>query len=410
MPFAEINEVIPVIFGPENMEGELHLSQNFLGQVGLRIVSDDQWNESPLVVRSQENHVPSIRIDEGFITSSTFGPHPAETNILAVETVLMHRNAPPSETRVEVHFCLSGVIIFGHQDEPHRFTAGGRNWRLALLEGSSIDTQKRIQTHDTRLVTAELVAEEVQYDQIPQLQETADRLLLLLSFALGGMVRVARRDLSTPDGITLESHLYHIGRPEPFMLGPIPIDGPYRRLAAQYLEWCHDRLAAAEANFRLRNVLHLLVEARNTAVLELQALTVSLTLEVLRHYFSHAVMVPLGLAKDDGDDVLWPQGAPHAGKRIPFGKVHEALAAHHRLTHWETRFKKMRNEVVHTGRVPGNNVHERRQLIMDVMHYCDAAILAILEWDQANGLYIPCRQPLDPRPGYIGNNTIQFLR
>lgn len=410
MPYPLLDETVPVTFGPQGHNGALKIVQDAKGRLLLKLVARRSPLESPISLASPPGIWPGVSASAAYVKKAEIGPTPAETLLDAISISLEHQEPTTSGRVAKVGYCLAGVNFAGRADKPLHFSAAGMTWSICLLEGTSIDTFNRIQEEGTDLITAVLSVEPVTEEQLSEVDEAAARLMMLLSFALGGIVRWVRKTTFGADDRPIVSILRSSPGPEPFALGPVPIDGPYPGLITKYLEWGYDRLVQVEQTYRMRNILHMLVIARNTPAVEIRALMVANIIELLRHYFSHNVLVTKGLAVEKKDDVLWPPGHPKAGRRMSLQEIMEALGAEIGVSRWETRFKNMRDSVVHTGRVPGDNPEDRISLIMGAMHYCDVVVLSILNWDGASGVYIPCNQPLDPRPGVYGNNTIAFVR
>src|SRR5216683_2648931 len=55
-----------------------------------------------------------------------------------------------------------------------------------------------------------------------------------------------------------------------------------------------------------------------------------------------------------------------------------------------------RNKVVHEAEVEGSSAQEKHARIMEAMHFCDVAVLALLEWDKAGGTYFPVTAHCSP--------------
>jgi hypothetical protein len=132
----------------------------------------------------------------------------------------------------------------------------------------------------------------------------------------------------------------------------------------------------AEGTYRLRAVIHLLSLADAEHNFTIQALLVANTLEILRHSFAKNVLKSRGTFKE----IL--------GKMVQELKITRA---------WNPKvITDFRNKVVHEAEVEGSSAQEKHARIMEAMHFCDVAVLALLEWDKAGGTYFPVTAHCSP--------------
>jgi hypothetical protein len=95
------------------------------------------------------------------------------------------------------------------------------------------------------------------------------------------------------------------------------------------------------------------------------------------------------------------------------------FCADHRLTCWDRAFVRFRNRMFHGLDVPGDTLMDQYWKVMEVAHFCDIVILALLGWDQVGGRYVPCNKPpeivtesktADRRSISVGINLQPFVR
>jgi hypothetical protein len=87
------------------------------------------------------------------------------------------------------------------------------------------------------------------------------------------------------------------------------------------------------------------------------------------------------------DDFYWAD--KRTTDKVSFNKIIEDFCQTNNLQGWIHHYTKIRNEIVHQGEVIGNNSMEKIKNYLEIHHFCDRVILAILNWDQVSGYYIP---------------------
>ena len=179
--------------------------------------------------------------------------------------------------------------------------------------------------------------------------------------------------------------------------GPLLLNSPFDHpgpaaLAAHFATSGYEPFAKAEARIpTLRKLIDLLGIARQAGFMEIRAATVCVAMEMLR-YSQGEFMVREGRAVRDGS-TFRRVGGPRGRSRLGFRALMEELARELELTHWNPALVSFRNDVFHTGELPGSNHQERRSALNAAIHFCDTVVLALLDWDRAGGHYRPEHRP-----------------
>lgn len=241
-------------------------------------------------------------------------------------------------------------------------------------------------------ITHALEASGCTFADVERFGQVAEALSHLCSFASGRHCRVAR----------LEAHVAET----PVLLDMRSVDTGFatgreviKQLAdeediSSFVQHSLPLYEAIKATYPLDTLFHLLSAAKHTRYLDMCTLILANFLEVIRYNFALNVGVPAGTYSLDGDNFKHTVG-PKANKTASFRDLLEAFCATYGISRWETRFKDMRNEITHTGNL-GLPASQWLGSNGDLMHFCDCALLALLDWDRANGHYVPAN--VDPYP------------
>jgi len=75
----------------------------------------------------------------------------------------------------------------------------------------------------------------------------------------------------------------------------------------------------------------------------------------------------------------------------PFKQIFGKLVQNLNITQgWNPKaITDFRNKIVHEAEVEGSTAQDQQAQIMEAMHFCHVAVLALLEWDKAGGTYFP---------------------
>lgn len=309
-----------------------------------------------------------------------------EAQLVVDHVLARYREAPAGQRGVLVcHFTATNVVSFA--TKPHQLHGLSAPWQLALLE-PTVQTSEAILANGTGLITASLSAPipDVTTDTAA-LEDEAAEIAWLLSFALGRRVSVARVDLFSEDGWLIRSKASSVQVGPLGLGGPLPLDDIHLRgQLSAYIERGVAALRAHDSTYKLKNALHISTLARAYPVSEAIALLASNLLEVVRYNFGHNVLVAGGRAQAKGDDVCFP-ATTHGGRRMSFAELLDSLANHLAVAGWDPKFKDIRNSIVHQGEVIGANGQERLENVLDLLHFTDRLLLALLDCDAAGMSY-----------------------
>ena len=95
---------------------------------------------------------------------------------------------------------------------------------------------------------------------------------------------------------------------------------------------------------------------------------------------------------------------------ISFDEMLTNFCNQKQLHGWVSLFTDIRNAIVHKGVVLGSDFNEQRQNYLKLHHFCDRVILALLNWDQASGYYVPIDCHSKKNANECGINRIKFIK
>lgn len=173
-----------------------------------------------------------------------------------------------------------------------------------------------------------------------------------------------------------------------------------------FLEACFAPAAVASKTLPLVRLINTLLDLRSEPVVHIKGLLAANFLEVLRYRYALNVLVPAGRARPEGDHFC----APGDKGTMSFAAILGAFCTDIGLSGWDSRFKDFRNRVVHGDDIEGSTIREQYAKVLEVLHFCDRIILALLDWDRAGGTYIPCVEPDRATPTSYGVNVRPFTR
>jgi hypothetical protein len=348
--------------------------------------SGGPWHTDPgqMQLRAgQQVGGPTIDVRRAYVTRRQWKMDPGSgpqgtAEFFCPESIVTFRTADPTKPGMFVLY-LTGLNFLTFNLDPITFTIGTRTWTLTLFE-PTFKTQETLRATEGELITATLVTElEAPVAFSEDLYNEGSEIAWLLSFGQGRGVRIARVDTWTNDGWLIEARLLSGDSHGGSHPGPVRFDDAHiGDVVGRFLTTGLPRFRQHADTYRLRVLVNFSLLARRSQPTEAIALFCANFLEILRHNYAHNVLVPSGRAMLDAHgDIRWPP-SNNSGRRMYFAETIELFVKDFALSGWDARFKDLRNEVVHRGEVTGATAIERWRNTMDLLHFCDRAMLAIL--------------------------------
>ncbi len=399
-------EKAAVLIGDPPAEGTAAITHDVHGRITIRVVAPgtisdlfSMLREDRVTITSAPGVTPTVRIDRAVRTmiSGTKG-----YDEFWASTVLVANEVRPPETLAARRYYLTGIRF---TDEAVEFDAGGFRWRLQLLE-NVIETGRLIDAEGPDVVTACLTSEPVALGRAKEVDDAASVITLLLSFAAGGTVSAVRTD-EEHEGTVITTRLRMNGsRATGFNLAPIlpTLMGP--GVIRPFIDACHGPAVTASRTLPLVRLINTLLDLRSEPVVHTKGLLAANFLEVLRYHYALNALVPAGRACQDGD-LFYATGEK---RPMSFAAILRAFCADIGLNGWKSGFTDFRNRVVHGDDIEGATIREQYANVLEVLHFCDRIILALLDWDRVGGKYIPCVEPERVTPTSYGLNVRPFTR
>lgn len=368
-------------------DGVASITHDGRGRLTITVSRNDPWDallsifgtsERPTIT-SLPGTVPSIRVEKAVHRHThdnvqEFGAHEATVadRILPATADVVHR------------YYLTGLYFVGGRFD---FQAGGVRWSLDLLDRSD-----EIAPNDGyQAVTGTLSSEPVKASCADEIDEIASTVLLLASFAAGGEVWEVRRD-QILDGAIVTRRLRDNGRASTFM-SPLALGVAPRETLRLFIESCYPHAVYAQQTLPLRQMIRILLHLRGESVVQTMGLLVAHFLEVLRFHYALRVLCPTGRAVRKGRDFFRDAAAKKKNQKLSFTEILTDFCTDNRITRWKSEFRTFRNRMFHGLDVPGQTLLDQYWHVMNVADFCDAVILALLNWDVADGRYVPCNRP-----------------
>lgn len=221
----------------------------------------------------------------------------------------------------------------------------------------------------------------------------------LLSFATGALCGI--RSLEVYIGTDcVRRCLYDVAQAFETQPYVIPAEDVSRFLTQTYPRFAH-----FSSKYSMRALIHLGLLAKREPIVNVKALIMANWLEVLRYHFARNVGVPKGYYTYDPHDDTFYEAT--TGKRASFERILTDFTTHHNISGWTADFKDFRNIVVHTGALALSDLPTRYR---HLHHFCDRIILALLDWDEQAGKYVPHDRPVLTGPRRFGQNVVPFTR
>jgi hypothetical protein len=363
-------------------------------------------------ITSHPGTAPSLRVERA-VHGST---HNNVQEFRAHEAIVIHGRVP-DDAHVVHRYYVTGLHFVGGRCG---FQAGGVRWSLDLSDRSEDERP----LDGCLPVMATLSSDPVEARRADEMDEIASTVILLASFAAGGDVWEVRRD-QVLNGEVVHRRLRD-NRRASMSLSPLALELAPPETLRSFIESSYPHAVSVQQTLPLRRLIRTLLHLRGETVVDTKGLLAAHFLEVLRYHYALRVLCPAGRAVRRKRD-FYRNAAPAAGggagcavknkgKKLSFEEILTDFCGDHRITRWKHEFTRFRNEMFHGLELRGPRLLDQYWHVMDVAHFCDVVVLALLRWDLARGQYVPCnkepytREKRDGRVLSFGVNLQPFVR
>lgn len=320
---------------------------------------------------------------------------------------VLHRALPASTQLVNIHFYLANFP---------RFT------RSSIFQVSTGGMQVDFQYANDGRINRKAVISNVQFSQVTAAKSLVEDLCWLTSLAGGCFVTCPRIEILV-NGTVIMTKLENKDLTMPDIGRPLVHDKMLSVVLKQFLENSIAPFNNRKNGFSLQLLIHLGLLAKHHQYLQTSALLMSDFLEILRHRYAMSLSGHNGIFKRKGTDFYWkvpPRNRVRNGflRRVlarfansvrkrykaSFQEIIVRFCSDYQIGGWDNDFKKLRNEIMHTGDFKGPNKLSRYR---NLHHFCDRVLLALLDW---NGSYLPHHKPVNLGNTYVSANRVRFTR
>jgi hypothetical protein len=395
----------PVALGDEGEQGVATITQDRTGALSVRVARDPRavlagfFRRNRPTIRTALGRLPSVLIERAAHHGGRSDGDGSYTDFWAAEVTIRHAEVQPTD-EIRRKYFLTG---FNFSDAQTTFVAGGITWTLQLLD-THLATG-RVISDGRGAVTAVLTTEAVPASRSAECDQTASLIESLLSFASGGFVGAARID-EEREGATTATVLRPNEGPESLSLRPIPLESATPGVVNHFIESSYPAAQSVSAVLPLPRLIASTLRMRDEGVVHTKALLAANFLEIVRYHHALNVMVPAGRAEPKNEIFRHPG----PGRPLTFDEIIGDFVRTHGLTRWDAKYTKFRNRIVHEGEIDGATLLDQHAAVMEVAHFCDTVVLALLNWDHAGGTYIPCNDWERSTPTTYGINVVPFSR
>lgn len=395
------------------------VKQEYSGQ-SAEISVSFEWDAlvvgSPSVQISDSGSAPSIMSTVPLTVTSN--KHSVNNGIASPSKIsgvvrsldVYHASQPSPDEMVDIHFYLANFPGFA---------------RINTLQPNVSGIALDFQYSSDGKINRRAVVSGIEYSRLQEAIELVNDCCWLCSLAAGCFVTIPRIEVFRNGSIVL-TKINNVDTSMPDIHKPLVHDRMSADILKHFLEHSIAEFRAKKLDYSLNLLTHLGLLAKHHPYLEAKALLMSDFLEVLRDRFAFSICVPKGVMKRKGSNFLWkiPQKR-HRGigfwRRLSFllsgktGRLYRAtfseimleFCREHRFSGWSNDFVKFRNEIMHTGTIKGTNKTDRYRKLH---HFCDRVLLALLNWDNCSGQYIPMDHRVNQSNTHFGVNRIPFRR
>ena len=229
---------------------------------------------------------------------------------------------------------------------------------------------------------------EIPYSDLEKIKKLVDSICWLCSFASGRLSAVARMEVLRNEELisqelTSVDTTLNQGSKVIFDVDDL----------TQFIEHSYKYYQESVTKYNLNNLINLGLLAKHTPYIEVKTLLMCNFLEVLRYNYALNIGYPKGDFTRDQKDNFYlvtngrrngrRNGSASSQERASFQEILKHFCDKNRLTGWHSRFKDIRDKIVHTGNITASDHREKIQKYQDLHHFCDQVILALLQWDCA---------------------------
>lgn len=264
---------------------------------------------------------------------------------------------------VKVRFYLINLPFFNSDYEQYDVNISGKTFNFSKYEDGCISTLIEVN--------------HVHYSDLTEIEKIIDDVCLLLSFAGGVYSSIARLEVChTNDSIAYIK--FNSCQDINKLKTKLPIiDNAH---ICKFIEKSYQPYQQNQQNYLLSNLIEVGLRTNYTIFIEVKLLLMANFLEVLRYNYALNIAVPRGDMRQQGKNFKWTL----TNKRAEFEAILIDFCNNHNILDWDNDFVAVRNEIVHTGDLSGDKATRYRQL----HQFCNRVILALLDWDLAEGEYI----------------------
>ncbi|MBO1059398.1 MAG: hypothetical protein ACK5WC_17230 [Aphanizomenon sp.] len=263
---------------------------------------------------------------------------------------------------VNFRFYLNNSPFFNSDYEPYNVNISGKPFSFRKDRQGGISPSIEVNN--------------VQYSNLEEIEKIIDDICWLLSFAGGVYSSIARVEACHDDRIAYIkfNSCKEINKFKP---GLQIIDDAD---ICKFIEKSYQPYQQNKQNYLLNNLIEVGLRTENIIFIEVKLLLMANFLEVLRYNYALNIAVPRGDMRQQGKNFKWTL----TNKRAEFEPILIDFCNNHNISDWNNDFVDVRNEIVHTGDLSGDQATRYRQMYQ----FCNRVILALLDWDLAEGEYI----------------------
>ncbi|MGB5713436.1 MAG: hypothetical protein WBM44_21310, partial [Waterburya sp.] len=222
----------------------------------------------------------------------------------------------------------------------------------------------------------------VNYSDLDNIKDLVDSICWLISFASGQMASIARTEVFDENQLIYQEYISAITHlnSENKVIDDSEI--------VKFIENTYIYYFQNKDVYLLKGLINTGILANNNLYVETKTLLMSNFLEILRYNYALNIGCRKGFLKQKKDNFKWVEGINNNQSAYFKDILTTFCKANRILKSWDDLLKDIRNRIIHQGECLGNNIYERIENYNKLHHFCDRAILAILNWHKFSGHYI----------------------